>query len=191
LISGDHRGAGRLNCLANGETCEILIGLQELNCLSDYVQYDQAKITNILTHEVGHSLGLLHNSNEDHLMYGNDETVQDNFDTLGLNIPTFQEENFVGRQPLQTQHDSLSQQFQELDSEYEKIYSEYETFLKEYDLTPETVVNSVDTGESEILTLTVAESVEKINDIINEKNAIGEETNLFAEKLRCYPDIKN
>jgi len=187
LISGDHRGAGRLDCLANGESCDIIIGLEELNCRTEYVQYDQGKIANILAHEVGHALGLLHTLDKAHLMYGEDESVQDNFDTLGLGIPALQEENFIGRQPLETQFDSLSQQHEKLNSEYEKLYSEYETFLKEYDLTPETVVNSVDTGESEILTLTVEESVEKINAKTIAKNSLAKEINLLAEELNCYP----
>ena len=191
LIKGDHRGAGKLDCIANGESCEIIVGLQELNCQADYAQYDHAKIANILAHEVGHALGLLHTLNGDHLMYGNDEITQDNFDTLGLGIPVLQEENFVGRQPLLTQFDSLSQEYEKLNSEYEKLYSEYETFLKEYGLTPETIADSTDTGESETLTLTVADSVEKINANIMEKNSIAEEKNLLAEKLNCYPDIKN
>jgi len=191
LITGDHRGAGKLDCLASGERCEIIIGLEELNCKTEYVQYDQYKIANILTHEIGHALGLLHTLDQAHLMYGDDENVQDNFDTLGLGIPARQEENFVGREPLQTQFDSLYQQHEKLNSEYEQLYSEYETFLKEYGLTPETVVDSVDTGESEILTLTVEESVEKINSKTIAKNAIGEELNLLADELNCYPDIKN
>ena len=124
-------------------------------------------------------------------MYGEDENVQDNFDTLGLGIPALQEENYVGWQPLESQFDSLSQQHEKLNSEYEKLYSQYETFLIEYELTPETVADSINTGESEILTLTVEESLEKINAKIIAKNSIAEELNLLAEKLNCYPDIKN
>jgi len=191
LISGDHRGAGWLDCLASGESCDIIIGLQELNCKTEYVQYNQGKIANILAHEIGHALGLLHTLDEDHLMYGDDENVRENFDTLGLGIPALQEENFVGRQPIQTKFDSLSQQHEKLNSEYEKLYSEYETFLKEHDLTPEMIAGSVDTGKSETLTLTVEESVEKINAKINAKNSIAEEMNLLSDELNCYPDIEN
>ena len=191
LIYGEHRGAGKLDCLASGEGCEMIIGLGEMNCRKEYVQYDQGKIANILSHEVGHGFGLLHTSDRDHLLYGDDENVQDNFDTLGLGIPTLQEENFVGRAPLEAQFDSLSQQHGELNSEYEQLYSEYEMFLKEYGLTPETVADSEDTGESEILTLTVVESVEKINSKIIAKSAIGEELDLLADELNCYPDVTN
>jgi len=187
VIYGDHRGAVKLDCLALGEGCEMIIALGELTCQKEYVQYDQGKIANILTHEVGHAFGLLHTLDKDHLMYGDDESVQDNFDTLGLGIPVLQEENFVGREPLETQFDSLSQQYEKLNSEYEQLYSEYEMFLKEYGLTPETVADSEDTGESDILTLTVVESVEKINANINEKNSIAQEKNLLADELNCYP----
>jgi len=190
LIYGEHRGAGKLDCLALGEQCEMIIGLGELNCRKEYVQYDQGKIANILSHEVGHGFGLLHTSDKDHLFYGDDENVQDNFDTLGLGIPTLQEENFVGRAPLDAQYDSLSQQHEALNSEYDQVYSEYETFLKEYGLTPETVANSVNSGESSILTVTVQESVEKINANIITKNSIAEEINLLTEELNCYPDVE-
>jgi len=191
LIYGEHRGAGKLDCLASGEGCEMIIGLGEMNCRKEYVQYDQGKIANILSHEVGHGFGLLHTSDKDHLLYGDDENVQDNFDTLGLDIPALQEENFVGRAPLEAQFDSLSQQHEELNSEYEQLYSQYETFLKEYDLTPEMVANSDNTDESMILTQTVQESVEKINAKINAKNSIAEEINLLTDELNCYPDVED
>jgi len=191
LIYGEHRGAGKLDCLALGEQCEIIIGLGEVNCRKEYAQYDQGKIANILSHEVGHTFGLLHTLDEDHLMYGNDENAKDDFDTLGLGIPTLQEENFVGRAPLEAQFDSLSQQHEALNSEYDQVYSEYETFLKEYGLTPETVSSSVDSGESSILTQTVEESVEKINAKIIAKNSIAEEINLLTDELNCYPDVED
>jgi len=190
VIYGEHRGAGKLDCLALDEECRIIIALGELNCRKEYVQYDQGKVANILSHEIGHTLGLLHIPDEDHLMFGN-ENVEENFDTLGLGIPTLQEENFVGREPLETQFDSLSLQHEKLNSEYEKLYSEYEMFLKDYGLTPETIADSDDTGESELLTLTVEESVEKINANIIAKNSIAEEINLLGNELNCYPDVIN
>ena len=191
VIYGEHRGAGKLDCLALDEVCGILIALGELNCKKEYVQYDQGKVANILAHEIGHALGLLHIADQDHLMYGIDDNVQVNFDTLGLGIPVLQEENFVGREPLETQFDTLSLQHEKLNSEYEKLYSEYEMFLKDYDLTPETVADSEETGESELLTLTVSESIEKINAKGNEKNSIGQEINLLVDELNCYPDVIN
>jgi len=190
VIYGEHRGVGKLDCLALGEECRIIIALGELTCKKEYVQYDQGKIANILSHEIGHALGLLHIPDEDHLMFGN-ENVEEKFDTLGLGIPAFQEENFVGREPLETQFDTLSLQYEKLNSEYEKLYSEYEMFLKDYGLTPETVTDSADTGESEMLTLTVEESVEKINAKGNEKNSIAQEINVLVEELNCYPDVIN
>jgi len=189
LVYGEHRGAGKLDCLALDEGCKMLIGLGELNCRKKYVQYDQGKIANILSHEIGHGLGLLHTLDKDHLLYGDDENTRENFDTLGLNIPTLQEENFVGRQPLDAQYDLLSKQHEELNSEYEQLYSQYETFLKEYDLTPEMVANSDNTDESMILTQTVQESVEKINAKIIAKNSLAEEINLVTDELNCYPDV--
>jgi len=191
LIKGEHRGAGMLDCLALGEKCEIIIGLEELNCKNDYLQYDQGKIANILAHETGHALGLLHTLEKNHLMFGEDVYTRDNFDTLGLHVPTRQVENFVGRQPLETQYDSLSLQLEKLNSEYEQLYNQYENFLNEYGLTPETVSNSDDTGESELLTLTVKESVEKLNAKVNAKNSIAQEINLLVDELNCYPDVKN
>jgi len=188
VIFGKHRGVGKLDCLAQGEECRIIIALGEVNCKKEYVQYDQGKVANILEHEIGHALGLLHIADQDHLMYGIDDSVQENFDTLGLGIPVLQEENFVGREPLETQFDSLSLQHEKLNSEYEKLYSEYEMFLKDYGLTPETVTNSEDIGESEILTLTVEDSVEKINIKGNEKNSIANEINMLVDELNCYPD---
>ena len=92
---------------------------------------------------------------------------------------------------MESQFDSLSQQHEKLNSEYEKLYSQYETFLIEYDLTPETIADSVDIGESEILTLTVQDSTEKINAKIIAKNSIAEEMNLLGNELNCYPDVKN
>jgi len=191
VVLGEHRGAGKPDCIGLGDQCEIIIGLGELNCANEFVQYDQGKIANIFAHELGHAFGLLHTLDEDHLMYGDDENVQDNFDTLGLDIPTLQEENFVGRAPLENRYDSVNQQHEKLNSEYEQLFSEYETFLKEYDLTPEMVASSVNTGESSILTQTVEESVEKINVKVNAKNTIADQMNLLTDLLNCFPDVKN
>lgn len=49
------------------------------------VGYDLLR--NTVTHEFGHILGLGHHTNPDHLMWGDDDFVQDPFDTLGYNIP--------------------------------------------------------------------------------------------------------
>ena len=57
VIYGEHRGAGKLDCLALGEECRIIIALGELTCKKEYVQYDQGKVANILSHEIGHALG--------------------------------------------------------------------------------------------------------------------------------------
>lgn len=68
--------------------CIITIPVGALGCSAVYKQYSNLHITETLSHEIGHVLGLEHHANQNHLMYSNSmENVQYNYDNKLLNIP--------------------------------------------------------------------------------------------------------
>ena len=78
-------GYGYNNCLHY--QCEIGMSLEYRNCQGGMNVLDYDTIRNIVAHEFGHNLGLLHHHSYDHLMAGVDHNVQVPFDDLGYNMP--------------------------------------------------------------------------------------------------------
>ena len=65
----------------------IMIGLGQYDCKGKWQQYSKETLSDTISHETGHYLGLEHHKDKRHLMYGDDEFVRDPFDTLGYSIP--------------------------------------------------------------------------------------------------------
>jgi len=78
-MSGEHVGQ------ITGGYMEL--GLGSYDCRGNWQQYSSNTIADTVAHETGHYLGLEHHPNESHLMYGDDEFTQIEFDDLGYNIP--------------------------------------------------------------------------------------------------------
>ena len=66
---------------------KLVIELGSYDCRGNWQQYSSNMIADTIAHETGHYLGLGHHTNESHLMYGDDEFTQTEFDDLGYNIP--------------------------------------------------------------------------------------------------------
>ena len=65
----------------------IMIGLGQYDCKGKWQQYSKENLSDTISHETGHYLGLEHHKDKRHLMYGDDEFVMDPFDALGYSIP--------------------------------------------------------------------------------------------------------
>ena len=85
-------------------------------------------VTDTIMHEIGHTLGLNHTSDERHLMYGTDY-VQDDFDTLGYDIPDRLDDWFVGQEEIVSTLDELDVQIGALESEWDELNVEYEPYV--------------------------------------------------------------
>ena len=68
---------------------DIYVQLGWNDCRGNYQQFDDAFISDILEHEIGHYLQLGHTLEKEHLMYSpyDDAVSPDEFDELGWNIP--------------------------------------------------------------------------------------------------------
>ena len=102
------------------------ISLGNYDCNGDYVLQDRNMLTNTIMHEIGHALGLGHHPDENHLMYGDDDFTQQNFDTLGLKIPKKLEQNYIGQAELNKELVSLDKKMGENADKLEKMTKDIE-----------------------------------------------------------------
>ena len=79
-MGGEHVGQ------ISGGFMEIELG--SYDCRGNWQQYSTNTIADTVAHELGHYLKLEHTTNKSHLMYGDDEFTQIEFDDLGYNIPS-------------------------------------------------------------------------------------------------------
>ena len=71
---------------------KLVIELGSYDCRGNWQHYSSNMIADTIAHETGHYLGLGHHTSDSHLMYGHDEFTQIEFDDLGYNIPSPNEE---------------------------------------------------------------------------------------------------
>jgi len=103
---------------------KLVIELGSYDCRGTWQQYSSNMIADTIAHETGHYLGLKHHTNESHLMYGDDELTQIEFNDLGYNIPS----------PYLEYTEWIA---------YEKLESRYNQLQKQYDQFPQTISDPV------------------------------------------------
>ena len=93
-------------------TGQITGGLMEIelgtfDCRNVWSHYSMNTLSDTIAHEIGHYLGLEHHIDPNHLMWGQDEFTQLNFDNLGYNIPspTSQYLSWVGYDQIEREYD--------------------------------------------------------------------------------------
>ena len=162
-------------CTASG-TCVLEIWLGGYDCNGDFVQYDEDSVTNTIMHEIGHTLGLNHTSDEQHLMYGTDY-VQDDFDTLGYVIPDRLDGWFVGQEEIVSTLDGLDAQIGTLKSEWGELNVEYEPYVnKSQPLTAKEYTRAM-------------ELYDRLNQIADELDRLIVRYNEIFDLYGCYPNL--
>ena len=141
----------------------IMIGLGQYDCKGKWQHYSKETLSDIIAHETGHYLGLGHHKDKRHLMYGDDEFVKDQFDTLDYNIP-----------PQLTEYTSyvnIEEPSQRLDKLAAEIDAKYISLGLEH--------NPVGTGSSHVKKL-----MQGYNAMIGEHNKLVDIINCFHQPYR-------
>lgn len=164
-----HVGLAEYTYLYSGT---ITIHLGDYDCKGRYNQWDQAAITNITMHEIGHILGLEHVSDQSHLMYGDVRSAPEDFQTLGYNVPDSLENHFVGEAQVHDDIEVLEARLAGLDKEYTEIIKSRGMAVEDYE-----------SGRAPISSRSFDGSIAPV---IDEYNKAVYEYNILVDTLNCY-----
>lgn len=128
----DHIGFASLNAYG---FYQVQISLGDKNCRGYFIQFTDETIKNTMMHEIGHVLGLLHTSDEKHLMWSDDEFVQEVFDEKGLVIPSRLDDKFLFSEAkeLYEEYDVISKDFEVFESDYKMMKEKLNTLQTQYE----------------------------------------------------------
>ena len=192
---------------------DVEIDLVGTDCNGDTLFYNYESVLDTLKHEIGHTLGLEHSSDEDHLMFSPYDGV-DNFDSLGFSVPVSDNlyDYFIGEENMhdnissfqdkqdvfQNQLDSLEGQqnplvnsLESLQSEYDQKIEEYDQNVERYDRYRDQTLSTSEHAQSELLYLRLSTQLNQINELVNKMNLIGDEINLINDKMNLIIDKMN
>lgn len=115
-----HSGLATCQSSAIKDRCILEITIGGTGCSGAYIQAEHYLLTNLIMHEVGHSLGIGHAAEKGHLMYST-EDPEAKLGTRGYKIPI--------------KYEDLASQVAEYDvvikaeqAEYDKLYKQYEPY---------------------------------------------------------------
>ena len=132
---------------------EILVDTGDYDCNGNRYEYNPESMIDIVKHEFGHHLGIEHNRNQNHLMYGDDYEFP--FDNLGYDIPSSDVEYYesVSMNTLDEKISKMSRELYRLDRELARYpstmhdtvqYSEYLILYDKYEKMTDTHNESVE-----------------------------------------------
>jgi len=169
-IPGDHVG------FQKGSQIDIELG--SYDCHDNWNQYSEDNISEAIAHEIGHYLGLGHHSDETHLMYGNDEFTQIQFDDLGYIIPQLKltELKWIGSENLEEQLEIINTKKTSLERSYEKLSAEYDKY-------PQTISDPLVYEQA-------LEMHEKLKDLYDIVDHTVIDYNKIVDELNCLANLE-
>ena len=166
---------------------EISVGVKD--CNGNFVQDDENMVTNILMHEIGHTLKLGHTSEIDHLMYST-QSPQIFFDTKGYVIPDRFEELYVGQKTLVQQEKEIRAELELLDIKILREQSQYDEYYKQYQYYDGKTLSQSDYKKAERAFNNLSYQTEKVNTMIDQQNQLIEQFNEIIIQLGCNPNFQ-
>ena len=173
--------------------CVLDITLGADNCNGEYTQKTVNTVSNTIMHEIGHALSLEHTLDENHLMFGDDEFVEINFNDMGYNIPTPFEEFYLGQEELGNIYNTQMAEIYSMDAEidaFEVQWNEMNSEYLELAVKLNMQYSERDYNKLKILEIQLENLTDIMNDLIHQRNTIAEETIAITEKVNCFPNVK-
>ena len=164
--------------------CILDISLGTDDCNGNFIQSDEGMVTNILMHEIGHSLGLGHTSETGQLMFST-ESPEISFDTKGYVIPDRFEELYVGQKALLQQEKEIRAELESLDIKILPEQSQYDEYYKQYAYYEGKILSPDDYEKAQIIYNNVNSATEKLNSMIDQQNQLIDQLDEIVMELVC------
>ncbi len=189
--SSTHTGLATCNSVLFGilSHCVLVISIGNDDCNGNFVQDDENMVTNILMHEIGHSLGLGHTSETGQLMFST-ESPEISFDTKGYVIPDRFEELYVGQKALLQQEKEIRAELGSLDIKISRDQSQYDEYYKQYAYYEGKTLSPSEYQKAEKLLSKVNSEAEKLNSMIDQQNQLIDQLNEIIIQLGCNPNFQ-
>jgi hypothetical protein len=189
--SSTHTGLATCNSVLFGilSHCVLDISIGAEDCNSNFVQNDENMVVNILMHEIGHSLGLGHTSEENHLMYST-EFPEINFNTKEYSIPERFDELYIGQKLLLSQEKETESQIKLLDTKITREQSQYDEYYKQYTFYDGKTLPPKEFEKAQRAYDKINFQAEKVNDLIDQQNELIIQINDILNQLGCNPNFE-
>lgn len=188
--SETHTGLATCNSALFGvlNSCILDISVGNEDCNGNYVQNDENMVANIIMHEVGHALGLRHTMEKNNLMYSN-EFPEENFDTLGLQIPQKFDELYIGQKELLDQDRQIRNNIESFDEEISKLQIQYDEYFEQYLFYEGKSLSDEELEKTKRIFDKLSSISDEINTSIDERNMLVYQSNELLEQLGCQPNF--
>ncbi|QLH04599.1 peptidase [Nitrosopumilus oxyclinae] len=189
--SSTHTGLATCNTVLFGilSHCILDISIGAQDCNSNFVQNDENMVVNILMHEIGHTMGLGHTSEKNHLMYST-ESPQIDYNTKGYSIPERFEELYVGQKLLLSEEKEIESQIKLLDDKIAREQSQYDEYYKQYEFYEGKTLPPKEFEKAQQAHDKLNKQAEKVNDLIDQQNELIEQINEILNQLGCNPNFE-
>ncbi len=189
--SSTHTGLATCSSVLFGilSNCVLDISVGVEDCNGNFVQDDENMVTNILMHEIGHSLKLGHTSEIGHLMYST-QSPEIIFDTKGYAVPDRFDELYVGQQILVQQEKEIRAELESLDIKISREQSQYDEYYKQYEYYEGKTLSPSDYKKAERAFDNLNSQTEKVNTMINQQNQLIDQFNEIIIQLGCNPNFQ-
>ncbi len=169
---------------------EIHYILGDFDCNGFYVIHSDDTIRDIITHEIGHHLGLEHTSDEDHLMYGANGTDPALFDEMGYVMPARQADAniFAGQAKLHGKIAAIDSELEDLLVIIDEGREKYDAMNDKFSEYPDVFYDDFVYAEASALYYKMLDLQQEINENVDEYNALLDERNDAADAFNCYSE---